>query len=480
MDEHLKQPYTQSWNLGIQRAFGTRVLELRYAGNRTLHQWNNNDTNEVNIFENGFLTEFKQAQANLTAYRLANKNCDTAGTCSFANNGLSGQAALPIMNAAFAGEASGGTGIPLADYNNSTFINYLETGQAGAFAQALTYIGTTNYFCNLVGSSFAPCLTNGGYSGGAGAGKPINFFQANPYATGQESQYMVASGYSNYHSMQVDLRQQQWQGLEFDLNYTWSHTLGYEVNTNGSAASGYGCGFWGYSGWCAWPGTLTLRNTRLAYGPAQFDTRHVFHLTGTYDLPIGKGKLLFNQDNLASELLGNWTVGFLATFQTGTPQQIIGNNLTYNDYGDGGVVLTNVTVSQLQKAIGVHRITGMPYVLLIDPKYLQAADGSGGANTKYINPNTTPGTIVHPIYLYGPHGFYNDLSLSKTLPIFRELKMKIQAEATNVWNHPVFGNTSGSFGLSGYARGSVQNSGFATSYVTNGPRIIEFRANIDF
>lgn len=212
-------------------------------------------------------------------------------------------------------------------------------------------------------------------------------------------------------------RQQQWQGLQLDLDYTWSHTLGYQVNTNGSAASGYGCGYYGYSGWCGWPGTLTLRNPYLAYGPAQFDIRHVFHLNGTYDLPIGKGELLLNNNGVASAILGNWTMGFIASFQTGTPQQIIGDTLTFNDYGDGGVMLHNVTTSQLQKAVGVHRVPGKTYALLIDPKYAQNASGTGGANSNYITPNGTPGTINHPMYLFGPHAFYNDLSLSKTFPV---------------------------------------------------------------
>ncbi len=486
IDEHIKQPYTQSWNFGIQRQFGTRALEISYAGNRSIHQWVNNNTNEVNIFENGFLDEFKKAQANLTAFKAANPHCGEQGypACSFANNGLAGQTSLPILNAAFAGEAAGGAGVPLADYANSDFINDLQTGQAGALAQAMTGIGTTNYLCNLVGSSFAPCGTNGGYTGGAGAGKPINFFQANPYSTGGETQYMVASGYSNYHSLRVEVRQQQWHGLQYNFNYTWAHTLGYMVNTNGAAAGGYGCGYYGYGGWCGWPGTLTLRNTRLAYGPAQYDIRHAAHLSGTYDLPIGKGKLLLNQNNMAGKVLGDWTVGYIVTFQTGTPNQLIGNTLTFNDYGDGGVKLTGVTVGELQKAIGVHRIPGQTYALLIDPKYVQAADGTGGANPAYITPNTTPGTINHPIYLYGPHAFYNDMSVSKEFPIFREFKMKIQAEATNVWNHPVFGSTSGAFipdpDTDGSGRGDVTKPGWATSKVTNGPRVIEFRANISF
>ena len=117
---------------------------------------------------------------------------------------------------------------------------------------------------------------------------------------------MEATGYSNYHSLQVEMRQQAWHGLQYNLNYTWAHTLGYQVNTNGSSAGGYGCAYYGYAGWCGWPGTLTLRNRRLAYGPAQYDIRHAAHLSGTYDLPIGPGKLLLSQNNLASRILGDW------------------------------------------------------------------------------------------------------------------------------------------------------------------------------
>jgi hypothetical protein len=477
IDPKIQQPYTQTWNFGIQRQMGSRVLEVRYAGNRSLHQWINNNTNEVNIFENGFLSEFKLAQANLNAYMAANPGCDNTGSCSFADNGLAGQSPLPIMDAAFQGEGSGGPGIPQLDYANGSFINDLQTGQAGALASALSGVGTTAYLCNLVGSSFTPCPNNAGYTGGAGAGKPINFFQANPYAAGQQTQYMNAGGYSSYNSLQVDLRQGSWKGLQYDANYTWAHSLGFGVNTNGPG--GVTCG--GYDGWCAWPDTFTLRNLRLAYGPSQYDIRHVVHFTGTYDLPFGTGKQFMNSNNLAARVLGNWTVGTIATFETGTPQELSSGNLTFNDYGDGGVVLNNVTVSQLQKAVGVHRVPGQTYALLMNPKYLQNADGTGGANTAFITPNTTPGTFGQVVYLHGPHAFYNDISLSKTFPIFEAVHFKLQAEATNAWNHPVFGSTSGSFGgAPTYNQGNIQNYGFATSGVTNSPRVIEFRGNIDF
>src|SRR5262249_49913807 len=85
MKDDLRTPYVQSWNIGVQRELmKNTVLELRYVGNRGSHVWRTFSLNEVNIFENGFLQEFKNAQRNLTLNQ-------SAGVTSFANRGLPGQ-----------------------------------------------------------------------------------------------------------------------------------------------------------------------------------------------------------------------------------------------------------------------------------------------------------------------------------------------------------------------------------------------------
>ena len=222
--------------MGIQRQLGeSRALEIRYVGNRTLRQWMYEDINEVNIFQSGqygVLTNFKAAQANLAANN-ASGNANYQG--SFANHGLAGQQATPLFDAAFAGEGLGADG-SLADYTNANFSTMVATGEAGSLAGRLTNNnGTAPYFCNLVGASFGPCtnsLNGVNYTGGAGAGLPINFLQANPFASGNSALYLVAEGYSNYNGLQVDFRQRQWHGLQFDANYTWSHTLGLTTPNN--------------------------------------------------------------------------------------------------------------------------------------------------------------------------------------------------------------------------------------------------------
>ena len=443
IDPNIRQPYTQSWNVGIQRQLGkSTALEVRYNGSRTIHQWISLNTNEVNIFENGFLNEFKAAQANL-AINTAH------GVSGFANNGYAGQQALPIISAAFNGAPG--------EYTDTTFLNYLATGQAGAFANTLTGLGAAPFFCNLVGSGFTPCATNGGYTG-AGAGYPINFFQANPFASNTSVGYMTDSGYSNYNGLQVDLRQRNWHGVQFDANYTWSHTLGVATPND-------------------WTGSIaqfTLRNLDRSYGPTLFDLRHVVHVNATVDLPFGRGRRFANQNGVLDRIVGGWTVGTIFTYQSGAPFRLNGGYLTYNDYADGGINLNGISVSQLQSGVGVYRIPGAAYVNILNPQYISS--NGGGANAQYLSPNTTPGTIGNVVYLYGPHQVYDDMSLTKSIPITESVRFRFQAEFLNAFNHPVFGVASN--GVAGSY--NVQYSNFGTGSVINSARQIELRANIDF
>ena len=471
----IAEPYIQSWNFGFQRRLGSsRVLEIRYNGNRGLKEWVALNTNEVNIFENGFLNEFQNAQNNL---RINGGN-------SFANlNPAAGTVPLPIIGSAFTGVSN------TNGYGNSTFITYLNTGQAGAFAGRLSSAaGAAPYFCNLVGAAFSPCATNLKFTG-AGAGYPINFFQANPYAarTGSSAgntALMSDSGYSSYHALQVDLRQQSWHGVQFDANYTWCKTLGALAGNSGND-------------WLGNYTTFSLRNLHDSYIPATFDVHHVVHLNATADLPFGRGKAFANNSAILDKIVGGWNVGTIATIQSGFPFRISGGYNTFNGQADGGIVLKNgVTASQIQSSVGVHRIPGATFVTLIDPKYLGVSNPSclqqwvsgcsiTGTNTNFIDSNTTPGTYNQGLILYGPHGFFQDIAVTKNVPISERFRFNLQSVFLNAWNHPVFGNRDFAQGTAG--TGNPRSSGLLTTGsatvnpVSNiGARQIELRANFIF
>ena len=180
-DPHIKQPYVESWEFGIQRQLTqNNVIEVRYVGNVAKNQWLTKNYNEVNIFENGFLNDFKAAQANLA---LSN------GTT------FKGPNATPILDQAF--KTSGAS-----NYTSGQFITYVNQGQAGAFANFLA--GNSTYLCSLIGANFGPCAAQGVPGTGT---YPINFFQENPFAAGGSTLELGNYGYSNYNAMQVDFRQ---------------------------------------------------------------------------------------------------------------------------------------------------------------------------------------------------------------------------------------------------------------------------------
>jgi hypothetical protein len=260
-----------------------------------------------------------------------------------------------------------------------------------------------------------------------------------------------------------------------EANYVWSHSLG---NGGGTNAGGGGGALGGHSP------IMTLHNLHMNYRPTPFDIRHVLHVNGTYALPVGRGKTWLNNNGILSRVAGNWVIGSIVTLQTGMPTQMTGGYNTYNDYSDGGLTFSNgLDVHKLQKAVGVHRLSksqiaglsGAPnYVLMIDPKYLANAT-TGGANSNYINSNSTPGTYGSIPYLYGPHGFYQDMSFSKDFPIFKDVKFKLQSEMINVWNHPVFGNVGGigDVGVTDTTFGELNSP-------SNTARAMDIRINIEF
>ncbi len=480
LNPDIAQPYVEEWNLGIQRQLGrNNAIEISYHGNRSNHQWVLLDTNEVNIFGSyggtTFLNQFQQAQQNLQLNNTLPTSSPYYGTFAY-NPAVVGEAATPIFAGAFQGPGEGGP--VAADYSYGTFIRYLQQGQAGAMANALAQSGGgqggANFFCNLVGQSFYPCGTTLGYVG-AGAGYPINYFQADPYYTGEGSGFMTAGGDSTYNGLQVDFRQKQWHGMQFDVNYTWSKSLGMSgVNGN----------------WLAGNPELTLRDTHYAYQPTGFDFHHVIHANGTYDLPFGKGKQFLNRNALLDRAVGGWTVGTVFRYQSGAPFSLYGGYNTYNDYADGGVVLNGITRSQLQNMIGVYRVNLQAYqsangcttcaptfVSDLPPSIIQGATLQGGlanqgTTSAIAYANMSPGKLLTPIYLYGPHSWSDDVAVTKAVPIRENLRFSLQGEFLNIFNHPVFGNPNsavnyGGFGLTGGPGGEFG-------------RVIELRANIEF
>jgi hypothetical protein len=437
MNRNIGQPYVEQWNFGIQRQLGGgSAFEARYVGNLSLHQWLAYNINEVNIIENGFLNEFKNAQGNLKLNQAAGKGN------TFANLGLPGEVALPIFTAAFGSGAS-------TNFTNGTYITNLTNGSAGTLATTLA--ANTTFYCNMVGTTaFPACAPKVGTV--AGAGYPVNFWQVNPYAGGRSVNYLDSAGSSNYHALQLEFRQRLTHGAQFNVNYTWSHSLGISAQ-NGIQGQGNNIYY-------------TDRNFNLNYAPSLFDIRHVVHASGTYDLPMGKGKMFLNYGGVADRIFGGWTLGTILVIQSGTPVQVNNGFATLNG-NDSGVVFNNYIASQLQQQVGVYH-SGSPWVSTVNPSLLAS---NGTANSAQLTPANTPGVLGYRPFVYGPHWFNDDFSLNKSIAVKEGVRLSLQAEFLNLFNHPTFNLTN----LAIQSLTFAQSTGGPTS-----PRQIELRANLVF
>ncbi len=407
MKDDLRTPYVQSWNIGIQREIAKNtVVEVRYVGNRADHVWRTYSVNEVNIFENGFVQEFKNAQRNLAINQAA-------GVTSFANRGLPGQVALPIFEAAFGARGTQPALAAGSAFTNGGFITSLQQGTAGTLANNLA--SNSTYFCRMVGNTFSPCTSLGFDAAG---GYPINFFQANPYAIGGALELVDDQSYTKYHGLQLQLRRRYTQGVSVNVNYTLAKTWADIWADNATQTINY----------------RTIRDKNFDSQVSPFDVRHVLQVYGTYDLPFGKDRRVAIENSVVDAIAGGWTIGAIFTFQTGTPFRLTSGRSTVNTE-DSGVILKNgLTVDDLQRMIKISPGPGFNRYW-IDPKLIGP---DGRANPDYLDVPTTPGEFGQIVYLYGANIWNLDVSVNKAIRITNGVTFTVHVTAANVLNHPIW------------------------------------------
>jgi Carboxypeptidase regulatory-like domain len=427
----MRNPYVQTWNFGIQREISrTGVLEVRYVGNKTTHKWRQYAISEVNIFENGFLNEFQNAQRNLSISQAA-------GVSSFQNRGLAGQVPLPIMETAFGANGSNAALAAGSSWTSGTFVNDLLQGQAGRLAASLQGGSTPNYYCRLVGANFGPCADLGYTSPRS---YPINFWVPNPYVF--ENDNANDSSWGNYNGLQVEFRQRLSHGATLTASYTWSHALT-DMPTQ-SSASGNVLNY------------TTIRNFGLDKGPISNDRRQSYRIYGTYALPFGKGAKFNISNPVLDRIVGGWTIGSIATVVSGAENFVASGTGTsfyqdLNNFGDSGVNLQGLTSKQFRNMLlenPRNNPAGTFSLTTADPSLISA---SGTAVQSTFAPWTTTGTLGQRFYITGAWYWSLNGSVSKDVRLNERMRLTLQGEFINLLNHaefdlPNFSPTSTTFG----------------------------------
>ena len=403
IDPNLATPYVQQWSFGIEREINSNTaIEVRYAANHAVKIYRAIDYNETNIFENGFLQEFLNAQTNL---KISGGGDITRGT-TFAP-GAAGTVALPIFTKLFTAPAGTPAILPTSGFTSPGFISNLQQNNIGTMLGSLAYSST---YLNSR-KSLAP-----------------NFFVANPNAA--FARVLGNFAYSKYHSLQIEIRRRLSSGLQFQANYTLARTLNDgSANNVQSTATNF----------------RTLRNMRLDYQNSGQDQRHRFVANTVYDLPFGTGRRFgTNLWAPARKAIEGWTAGAIFTYQTSTPFNISSGRTTFNSFTNAPAKLLGMTYSEFKKNLGVYRT---PIgIFFINPSLLNivTSTSTGALSSARLKDGIlgapAPGTFGDfPLNaIFGPNFTQTDITLAKRTSFSERGNVEFRMIAFNVFNHPNF------------------------------------------
>lgn len=285
-----------------------------------------------------------------------------------------------------------------------------------------------------------------------------------------------------YHGLNVRLQKRYAHGLNLNIAYTWSkamtnalasntgilivdaiHTVGtpggrstYALNTGGIA---------GYQD----------RDNMRDHTISMDDIPHMLNVTGSYEIPIGKGHAFLNQGGIVNGILGGWKLSANLNAQSGIPLNINcpGNQMTSRCDMIGNPQLPGGR-SRAEKIAD-----------WINPAAFVPAFGTDQSFWANYTPNDDRawlfGTAGPRLPQIRTPGFWNvDSSLFKQFKVKETKYFEFRWELFNALNHQNLGTPNNNFCLPAAADGStdlVHQAGCSFGRITNiqtDPRAMEF------
>jgi hypothetical protein len=218
---------------------------------------------------------------------------------------------------------------------------------------------------------------------------------------------------SNYHSLQARLEKRMSHGLQFEVAYTYSHSLDDASSASlGSLNNG---------------DFRDQRNPGMEYGNSDFDVRHHLVVSYVWELPFGKGKAFGgNASGFRNQLIGHWQIAGITSASTGNWFTVTDPLVNSSNTDCGGTVGYNCARPDV-----VGNPNGKPCVAgtffntcAFASDLVQGTFGNEGRN------------IVH-----GPGYQTWDVMLLKTFPVREQMRVEFRADFFNIWNHvnPLWG-----------------------------------------
>jgi hypothetical protein len=295
---------------------------------------------------------------------------------------------------------------------------------------------------------------------------------------GRGNSYAATEGNSIYHGLQTKLEKRFGNGLNFLATYTWSHTTT-DANDllNGGSAGNSGPN--NNNGYRA-PGVPGF-GIHADYRLAAFDIRNVFHFSGGYELPFGKGKhFASDATGLKNQVIGGWSVNWASTFQGGQPITLACPSATA-----AGLACGDLRVQGQALKLGLHTDANGKLNYYGNPLAFNqpCTLGPGGVPTTLPSgcvPLTGAAALGAMTQVPGPGFWRVDFSTFKNFPIKENIYLQFRAELFNIFNHPNFNapNFGGNGVVAISGSGNFNNSNFgeigSTRDAPYDPRQIQF------
>jgi len=233
---------------------------------------------------------------------------------------------------------------------------------------------------------------------------------------------------NEYESLQVSAEKRVSWGFQFLAHYTFSHSYQYDSN-------------------------YYAVDPRLAFGPNPFNRNQVFLWSAIYELPFGKGKKFMSDAGRAKDLIvGGWQITNTTSYGTGLP--FTPNIAECGLIEDAGPCRPNITgklstgAQTITSGCNTGGMCGTYWFTPVAPlSYPQAELNAniGVDSCSFARPVSGPlslpacgqiGNMGFNTY-WGPHAFYDDMSLTKTFNITERYRAQFRFDAYNLFNHPV-------------------------------------------
>ena len=325
-------------------------------------------------------------------------------------------------------------GVPVANVTALPFFEDEVSAGGGESCAALNtdFFGTPFTTCTQAIYADFPTSLREGNTGGIVDSIPL------PPNVGLTPQFFVNGlgtnkGSSSYNALFVTLRKKLSNNLQFDFNYTYSHSIDNSstiANNNGNFIGGATSVF------------CDALNSHVCRGNSEFDATHQITADFLYDLPFGRGQRIGRDSNRwLNEVIGGWQIAGIETWRTGLAITVDSDASTTSLAADAGAFFTGMK-SAVASRIHIDTANNNQVQFYANPT---AAAGA----FSFVSGLQTGSRDT----LRGPHFSNLDVSVLKNFPLYGErYKLQFRADAFNVFNHSNFAqpNTNiseGSFGV---------------------------------